>query len=242
MNPKRLSSARPPIRFAQVLVVAFVVCAGLAGPARAAEAVRLPEEIRLMLTAEDWVITETAEVAVTAQLTLVDQDPAAVRRDVTAALKRIDNAPWRIVRFERGSDAAGATRWTIRAEGRLPQARLDGLAARVRKESGPGKAFRVASIDTTPSLAEREAVLRSLRGQIYAMARNEVEVAKVLWPGRTVTIARVEFMPGPGVTPRPVPYMARAEAVGSSAAPAAATTQEKLILSAWVTLTPPPRN
>ena len=84
-------------------------------------------------------------------------------------------------------------------------------------------------------------MLRGLRGQIYAMARNEIQVAKVLWPGRTV------HRPGrvhaePEARPRVVSYMARAEASSAPAATAQAanTTQQKLILRAWVTLTPQP--
>lgn len=221
-------------------LAAGLVLAGAVVRAQAADASSVPEQIRLMLAAEDWVTAETAEVGVEAQLTLVKQDPATVRHEVTAALGRIDKASWRIVRFQRGTDAAGATRWTIRAEARLPQADLDGLAARARGQSGAGRTFRVAGIDTTPSLAEREAVLRTLRGHIYAMARKEIAVARGLWPGRTVTIARVDFLETPMTGPRPGASMARLQSsvVGGSAD--ATTTQEKLTLRAWVTLVPAP--
>lgn len=198
----------------------------------------LREEIRLNLVAEDWVATETADVDLVAELTLVGQDPAVVRREVTAAFKKIEDAPWRIVSFGRATDAAGAERWTIAANARIPQARLDGLHARARDASGPGKAFRVARIDTAPSLAEREAVLKGLRGKIYELARAEIEVAKTLWPGREVRIARVEFQPV--AEPRPVPYMARAEMATAASAKAgdAASTERKIQLRAWVTLIP----
>src|SRR3546814_3763442 len=83
----------------------------------ASEPALVREEIRLSLTAEDWVATETADVDLVAELTLVGQDPAAVRREVTAAFRKIEEAPWRIVSFGRATDAAGAERWTIRSEG-----------------------------------------------------------------------------------------------------------------------------
>ena len=185
--------------------------------------------------------TDTAEVVLAADLTLVGQDPAKARADVMKAFKRIEDAPWRIVAFDRTTDAAGAERWTVDARARVPQVDLDGLHERARRESMSGKAFRVAGVDTSPSLAERESVLRGLRSRIYAMAKNEIPVAKVLWPSRDIRITRVEFIDAG--TPRPVAYMARAEAsrAGAPAQKSAkVSTEQKIVLPAWVTLSPKP--
>ncbi len=229
-----------PLFLAAVLLLAAPLSPAMA-PAMAQEPPPAREQIRLLLTAEDWVATETAEVELIAELTLVGQDPAAVRREVTDAFARIEDAPWRIVAFGRNADASGAERWTIRAEARLPQARLDGLHARARAAGTTGRAFRVGRVDTAPSLAEREAVLRSLRGRLYGMARDEIEVAKALWPGRAVRIARVEF--GGAAEPGPRPFLARTAEVAQSMPAATADavmTERKIVLSAWVTLVPAP--
>lgn len=201
-----------------------------------------PEQIRLPLAVEGWVATDTAEVVLSANVTLVGQDPAKARAGVMKAFKKIEDAPWRIVAFDRNTDAAGAERWTVDARARVAQMDLDGLHERARRESMSGKAFRVASVDTSPSLAEREAVLRGLRSQIYAMAKQEVPVAKVLWPSRDIRITRVEFVDAR--TPGPVPYMASAarSAAGSVSTRKSGkvSTEQKIVLGAWVTLSPKP--
>lgn len=206
----------------------------------AQEGAGLREQIRLPLAVEGWVATDTAEVVLAAELTLVNQDPAQVREDVIKNLKRIDNADWRIVSFARHADAAGAERWSILASARVPQVRLDGLHDRVREANARGKSFRVAGVDTSPSLAEREAVLRGLRSRIYAMARNELAIAKALWPDREVRIAQVQFTDTDG--PRPVPFRARAEMMAQAPTDAkdATTTEQKIVLQAWVMLVPAP--
>lgn len=238
-QPKPVAVALGHACFAFLLAGLLAVAA--VSPSLAQETAGPREQIRLPLTVEGWVATETAEVVLAAELTLVDQDPAQVREDVIKTFKRIDDSDWRIVSFGRNTDAAGAERWSILASARVPQARLDGLHDRVRRAGGSGKSFRVASVDTSPSLAEREAVLRGLRSRIYAMARNELAVAKVLWPDRDVRIAQVQFTDTGA--PRPVPYRARGEMMAqasSDSKDAATTTEEKIVLRAWVTLVPAP--
>lgn len=232
------------MRNAALLAIAVSLALATAAPAQARDPEDAREEVRLTLSAEGWAKTETARVEVLAQLTLLQENRSAVRAEVTGALAELaPDADWRLVGFDRGSDPSGAERWTIRAEARLPQGALDGLASRARSLGSPGKQYRVASIQAVPSLAEREAALAALRARIYAMAREEVKAAAPLWPGRTVVIRSVDFSP----LVRPLSAArARAEDVHSAmaAAPSSASgplaIEQKLTLTAAVTLAPEP--
>lgn len=210
-------------------------------PSRGAHAAAL-EQVRVPLTVEGWVKTETARVDVTGDLTLVSGNRAEARGRALAGLaSAAPGAEWRVVRFTRRTDASGAERWTFGAFARLKQETIDGLAGKLDALKKPGLVYRIAAIRMTPTLAEIESARASLRRRLYGLARQEAANAQGLWPGRKVRVVRVDFTPH-AVLERQKAEPLRMAMTEAAQAPAEApmAVERRLRVSAVVTLMPEP--
>lgn len=176
------------------------------------------DEVVLELTVEDWVETRTATVRIAADLAVESGRFGAARQDLVETLQGFGTgAEWRIVDFGKLGDDAGFERWRLVAEARVPEAALSELAGKARQATRPGRALGVESIDYTPTLAEREAVLDRLRAQLYARVAKEIEALHKAFPDRRFRVRSLLM----GTLHRPVPQMmtmARGEAMSAGAA------------------------
>ena len=222
------------------LLVAFLL-ASLA-PARAQIPPPRPDdEVTLTLHAEGFVETGTALVRVAFDTALEGAGVAQMRERLKEVLARLaDQADWRFTRFDRVVDPAGLERWRVEAEARLPESLLAGLADKAKAGSRPGIQARIAGIDFTPTLAEREAGYAKLRASLYGEAEAELARLKAAVSDRAYRIKRVAFS-AEGEPPRPLPLPGgamRAEQMAqapqqSSAEPSVA---RHIALTALVTL------
>lgn len=196
------------------------------------------DQVILTLSAENWVESDTARVAVGIDAALPGADAGRVRHEMMAALRRLaPDAGWRFVRFERRRDASGLERWSARAEARLPQGALGGLETRADQLSRPGLQVRVEETDFAPTLAEIEAANARLRTEIYARAGAELERLNRAFPDRDYRVATIDFVHGPDV---PLEHQADRMTARALAAPAAESAgfgvSEKLTVSARIVL------
>lgn len=225
--------------------LAALVLACIAALPAAAQIIQPRDEIVLNLAAEGWVETKTARVLAVADVAIAAENRNAVRDRMMAALKRLSpDAEWRISQFTRNQDPAGLERWRVTAEARLPEAALGGLDERAKQQSQPGLQLRIQAIQFTPTLEEREAALASLRGQLYAQAKEEAARVAKLWPERNFRVARIEIG-SPAYRTLPAPMAAQGfrdqdGAAGSAESDSgeAVSVAQKLNLQATVTLTP----
>lgn len=200
-----------PIRRA---FLALLVLAAMAPAARAQIPPPRPDdEITLSLRAEGFVETGTALVTMAFDTALEGAGVATMRDRLNEVLGGFaKNSEWRFTRFDRVVDPAGLERWRVEAEARLPEGDLAGLADKAKAASRPGIQVRLAGIDFTPTLDEREAGFAKLRAEIYAQAEAELARLKAAIADRPYRIKRVNFQID-GQPPRPVPLpgMLRAE-------------------------------
>lgn len=198
------------------------------------------DEVILELSVEDWVETRTATVRIGADLAVESGRFGAARQDLVTTLQGFGSgAEWRIVDFGKLGDDAGFERWRLVAEARVPEASLADLAGKTKDATRPGRALSVASIEYTPTLAEREAVLDRLRAQVYGRVAAEIAALNKAFPDRVFRVHSLQM----GTMHRPAPQMqmmtmARADAAmkeggGTGAGLAGA---EKAQLTARVTL------
>ncbi len=198
------------------------------------------DEVTLELSVEDWVETKTATVRVGADLAVEAGRFGAARQDLVATLQGFGTgAEWRIVDFGKLGDDAGFERWRLVAEARVPEAALAELAGRTKDATRPGRALSVASIEYTPTLAEREAVLDRLRARVYDRVAAEIAALNKAFPDRAFRVRSLTM----GTMHRPMPQMmtmARADssmAAGKMAdAGGGLAGAEKAQLTARVTL------
>ena len=203
---------------------------------------RPDDEITLTLHTEGFVETGTALVRIGFDTALEGTALSDMRDKLKQVLAGFANdADWRFTEFDRVVDPAGLERWRIAAEARLPEAALAGLADKAKAASRPGIQVRLAGIDFTPTVAEREAGYAKLRAEIYGEAEAELARLKSAMADRPYRIKRVNFQPE-GQPPRPVPLPAlRAEAQaqpadGKAAFAADPAVARHIALTAIVTL------
>lgn len=170
------------------------------------------DEVVLELVVEDWVETDTATVRIGADLAVEAGRFGAARQDLVATLKGFGaGAAWRIVDFGKLGDDAGFERWRLVAEARVAEAALAELAGKAKEATRPGRALSIASIEYTPTLAEREAVVDRLRATIYGRVAREITALNAAFAGRDFRVRMIDFTTGFQPQPRMM-TMARAEA------------------------------
>lgn len=230
----------------RLMVAAALFLASLAGVARADTPNDAPRDAMVMtLAAEGWVETKTARVVAIADVAIAAKDRATVRERINGVLKKLaSDVDWRVSRFDRSQDSAGLEHWSATAETRLPETSLGGLDERAKGQSQPGLQVRIQSVQFVPTLAEREAALNDLRGNIYEQAKAEADRLSKLWPERGYRVARIDFMEE-NLPIRPVPYAAasapalRVQSSDSGdSGDAGLAVAQKLTLKAQVTIAP----
>ncbi|MEQ8588008.1 MAG: hypothetical protein RLO01_15070 [Thalassobaculaceae bacterium] len=198
------------------------------------------DEVILMLDVEDWVETSSATVRIVADLAVEAGQFGTARSDLVSTLTGLNiDTTWRIVGFTKRADDAGFERWSVTAEARVPEAAVSDLSARTKDATKPGRALRVAEIDYSPTLAEREAVADSLRARIYSRVGKEIDALNAAFADRAFRVRLIDFTQ----SYRPMPRIAKAEAQlmrsSDAAAPAAGgglAGAEKATLTARVHL------
>jgi hypothetical protein len=197
------------------------------------------DEVVLELSAEEWVETETAAVVVAVDLAISAGNFGAARAEVERDLKTISSkATWRLTRFNKLRNEAGYERWRVLAEARVPGSILSSLGPTISGASRPGRGFKIHGIDYTPTLAEREVALASLRARLYAQAGTEIASLNKAFPGRGFRIGSVDFT-SQAMIGRPMMDSARGtrmmSAQAKQATPSTAVA-EKLTVNARVIL------
>lgn len=212
-----------PIALALALLVTPVVGAWAGDPD---DGVRrqgaADDEVVFTVAVESWVETKTAAVRVAADLAVEAGRFAAARGELVALLKGLGTGvEWRVVDFSKGRDDAGFERWRVAAEARLPEAALSELSSRLKAASKPGLALSVETIDYTPTLVEREAVINVLRGRVYARVAEEIGALEAVFRDRDFRVRLIDFTQG--FHPQPRLMREGMVAAARSDAPAAAS-------------------
>ncbi len=145
------------------------------------------------LTAEDWVMTQTARVVVGVNAAVTQKTAGGMRKQMLKSVNSVAKASWRLTNFYRNQDSTGMEKWSASFEARLPEAVLSGLSEQAQKESKAGLQIKVKNIDFTPTLTEREAVKSTLRTQIYKQAQKQLAELNEAITGRNYRISMINF-------------------------------------------------
>lgn len=172
----------------------------LAAPVQAEEAGPITrqgvadDEVVLMLEVEDWVETTTATVRIAADLAVEAGTFGAARDELVSTLQGFGiDTTWRIVQFSKQADDAGFERWSVIAEARVPEAALSDLSAKATGATKPGRSLTVASIDYSPTMAEREAITDTLRTKVYERVGKEITALNAAFADRSFRVRMIDF-------------------------------------------------
>jgi hypothetical protein len=130
--------------------------------------------VRLQLNNEAWVNTSNAKVLIAMDATLNQAELANIHSQILSNLQKISKADWHIIQFNRSKDQSNLERLQVLAEARIGGAGLAQVAKRVEVVTKPGAAYRIASIEFTPSLADMEKTRTQLRDQLYSQIKTEI--------------------------------------------------------------------
>ena len=230
--------------FVGIGITMLVLMASL--PVKAADqdkTIRNDDQIVLTLAAEDFITAEKPLVTINIDAAFQDAEQGRIRGDVLDALKKLDsNADWKITSMNRRTDRSGLVQWSVLAEARLDQNSLSGLEDRANKRSRGGFTLRLGNVNWTPTLAESEAGLRKLRGELYKQAIAERNMLNDVFGTTKFRVGLIDFVgTGPLVQSRPkvqaAPAMMRmAEADAGFAPQNSLSVSQKLQLKATVVI------
>jgi len=213
-------------------LLAFAIAGPVASPATAQVMPREPDAVSLQLNAEEWVETETATVRATVEAAFQGGQSGAVREQVLAALaKTAPEGKWHLTSFDQLADPSGLERWRVVGEARLGEKQLGGIRQRADQASKPGLKVVIASVDFTPTLAEREAVAAKLREKLYADVKAELARLNAVFPDRKYRVRNLSIGTGAVEMQPRFKTMQAPAAASMSVAQDAVSVSQKLVIN-----------
>lgn len=197
-------------------------------------------QITLTMTSEQWVNTQNADVFVSIDATLDQNQLASAHSDILDKLNQLAKADWHIIQFSRTQNSSGLEQLYVVAQARLPETSLSKIRDDAKALTHPGETFTVQNIAFNPSTAELEAVRSQLRSELYNKIQNELVTINKAYANQKYVVHEIDFSES-GAPQPPVPMMKMTMMAGNAveAAPAAApplTVANKLVMTANVTL------
>ncbi|MDD3288889.1 MAG: SIMPL domain-containing protein [Alphaproteobacteria bacterium] len=214
----------------------------IAAPAYAGDEVKKDDQVLMDLSAETWVVTQTARVVISVEAAVTGSTAGSAKTEMNKAVDTMVKADWRLTDFNRNQDQTGMERWSAQFEARIPESQLSGLNENAKKLSKAGMQLSVNTIDFSPTLAETEAAYGQLRTQIYKSTKDQLEALNSAIPGRNYRVAMINFTnssPGDAqprqLLGRGMKMMAMAENSDSAGSSPSLERAEKINLTAHVT-------
>lgn len=185
-------------------------------------------------SAEIWVSTQTAEVVVSVNATLDENQLAKAHSDILTKLNNIAKSDWHITQFNRSPNESGLEQLQVLAQTRLSETALSDLRDTAKKASKPGETFKVESITFEPTLAETEAARKQLRDEIYQKTQAELTALNKLYSNQHYVVHKIDFTEN--ILPQPMRprAMMMAENTAGSAPPV--TVANKMTITANIAL------
>lgn len=231
------------MKYLKILTLTLPLLALSAPTAQAWDNKPADDTVVFKLSAEDWVLTQTARVIVSVEAAVTKNTAGGMRKEMTKAVDGVVKAKWRLTNFRRNQDKTGMERWSATFEARLPEAVLSGLSEQAKKKSKAGMQIRIRNMDFSPTLAERQDVKSTLRSKIYNMAKAQLDELNKSITGRTYRIAMVDFTGRAPIQPRRNYRSKNREMMSISSDMGGAQSMEKsekMVLSANIVLAAEP--
>lgn len=161
----------------------------------------LLNKVSLQLSAEQWVTTKTALTNVVVNAAVSGQGIERIQNDVIQKLNQVAKADWHLVSFDRQLDKSGLESIQITAQARLQQNELAGLREKTKSLSKPGETFTLDSVQFTPSDEEIRTANTTLRTNIYAQAKAEIDALNKVYPEQKYYLHQIDLLVPPPVMP-----------------------------------------
>lgn len=196
--------------------------------------------ISMNLSAEKWVIADTAKVSVAVNAALTSQQLATFQDQVKTNLQKLAKSDdWHIIAFEQNKDQSGLESVKVLAQARLPASALATLNSQAKSLSEQGAHYEIVSVDFTPSFKQVQQTNSDLRQALYGKVKDELAVINQTYAPQKFHVYDIKFQ---HTGPMPQPRYKTAGLVLTRMDSNAATTQsnsnvsvsQKVVLSATV--------
>jgi len=181
---------------------------------------------------KDWVSTDTANVIVAVHATLGESNIESAQKQLFATLEKlVPVAKWHIGQFQRSVDQSGLENLYWQVSARMPFSEVAVVQKQIKTISQPGRQYKIASIDYSPSMAVLEKAKIVLRDKVYAQANIEIKQLNKAYPAQSYFVHKIVFLSGRQASQNMI-VMAKVQSAGSSAMPVA----RELVVQAQVEL------
>lgn len=196
---------------------------------------RVLNSVSYQLTEQKWIKINHVLVTVFIDInaTVSDQNVETLRRAIMKNLQNILVGDWHIIDFSRSKSDSGLEVINVQAQIRVSADVLGPIYQQVKSISKAGQAYRVASLDFRPDLADIQNVQTELRRRIYAKVRADLKQLNNQFQSQRYFVHQIRFM---SAQPMPSP-MALVQVQGSGVKNNAALGAEAMVVSQMVKLT-----
>ncbi|MAZ39614.1 MAG: hypothetical protein CMF49_05785 [Legionellales bacterium] len=194
-------------------------------------------KINYQLSVSQWVNTQTAKVTVSINASLDQKSLQDIQQVIDKNLKGLANVNWRMINFTRNQSESGLESVMAVAQARIPTGQITDIRGKAKDLSKPGIKYQISDIDYSPTEAELQQALVSLRGTVYQKVKTEIDLLDKTFGNEDYYIQNIRFysgaMPNGYANNRGNMMM---KAVVADTAPSNANVSQKVQLNADVTI------
>ncbi|MBL4647770.1 MAG: hypothetical protein JKY13_02270 [Gammaproteobacteria bacterium] len=185
---------------------------------------------------QQWMTSNTAHVTVLINATINATQLANMQQTLMKRLKTVNaQSIWHITQVQHKINQANLLDVQVQAQIRVPNQQIANLIATLKKQSHPGLRLTLWHIDYTPSLAEQQKVMVTLRQKIYAQSKQEIQRLNRTYSKQHYAVQSIHFMPR--FIPLPIMALARVnKQTLANIKPVAFNVEKRLTLNAQVVL------
>jgi len=189
-------------------------------------------KIIYQLHAKSWVKTHKADVVISVNAIMRDQNLPNVQRQIMQKLNQLNaQQKWNVVTFTRSQDQSGLEKLHMVLSARLLESELNNFRDRVKSLSKAGEKFQLQDINFEPSIQDVEQTHNALREKIYKQVKAELQRLNKTFPKQHYFLHDINF------SEQPVYRVAENTLIKTSVpAPSAITVKREMTLNAVVVL------
>jgi len=158
-------------------------------------------KINYQLSEQDWVNTNTAKVTVTVNASLDQKKLENIQTVIQTSLKKLADADWRIINFNRNQSQSGLETVNAMAQARIPTKHIKDIRAKATSLNEPGIKYEISNINYQPTVKELQNANVKLRQQIYKKVQSEIDLLDKTFNHEDFYVQNITFNPSIGAIP-----------------------------------------
>lgn len=132
-------------------------------------------EVSVDITAEEFIISETAKLSFSATFAMTDPTLDA-KAEVLEAAKQISDGDWYITGLNRNEDSSGIETVSYSLNVRIKDSGVGPIKGKIKAVNRPGLKFALLNTDYSPTRDQIAQGNKSLRRKVYEKANEELTV------------------------------------------------------------------